>query len=147
MRVDISRVAGTEDIPLPAYQTEGASGMDLLAAVTEPLILNPNERTAVPTGIMIAIPEGYEAQVRARSGWAKKFGICLTNGIGTIDVDFRGEVHVLLSNLGQEPFTIHRADRIAQLVVTPVMRVQWNVVEELPTTERGVGGFGHTGRQ
>lgn len=146
LRVDLQRLPGTEDLPAPSYKTENASGMDLYAAVTEPLVLEPGERAAVPTGIALAVPPGYEAQVRARSGTALNYGIGLTNGIGTIDADYRGQVYVLMINLGQETFTIQRGERIAQLVITPVIRVSWNEVTELDATERGGGGFGHTGR-
>lgn len=119
--------------------------MDLRAAVTEPVVLGPGARHAVPTGIAIALPDGYEAQVRPRSGLARKAGISMVNSPGTIDADYRGEIMVLLINLGQEAFTINRGDRIAQLVVAPVVQAQWQVVESLDETERGAGGFGHTG--
>ncbi|GMV99345.1 MAG: deoxyuridine 5'-triphosphate nucleotidohydrolase [Candidatus Hydrogenedentota bacterium] len=145
VRVEIARLAGTEDIPLPQYETEHAAGMDLRAAVTEPLTLQPGERTLVPTGLRIALPEGYEAQVRPRSGLAIKFGISLLNSPGTIDADYRGEIRVILANLGQEPFTIRRGDRIAQMIVAPVTKVEWAQVETLSETARGTGGFGHTG--
>jgi dUTP pyrophosphatase len=145
--IAISRLPGTEDLPLPAYQTTDSAGMDLHAANTEPITLLPGERTAVPTGIAIAIPSGYEGQVRGRSGNARRAGIALVNAPGTIDADYRGEIQVLLINLGQEPFVIQRGDRVAQLVVAPVMRVVWNTVESLEATDRGAGGFGHTGIQ
>ena len=119
--------------------------MDLRAAVTEPMTLAPGERAAVPTGIAIALPPGYEAQVRPRSGLARKAGISMVNSPGTIDADYRGEVQVLLINHGQEPFTVNRGDRIAQLVVAPVVQATWQEVESLDETERGAGGFGHTG--
>lgn len=121
--------------------------MDLYAAVQEPVTLLPGERGAIPAGIAIAVPPGYEAQVRGRSGLAKDHGIGLTNGIGTIDADYRGEIHVLLINRGQEAFTVTRGMRIAQLIVAPVVQVRWQVREELDETERGAGGFGHTGHR
>ena len=119
--------------------------MDLRAALTEPVTLLPGERQAVATGLAMALPPGYEAQVRPRSGLARKAGISMVNSPGTIDADYRGEIMVLLINLGQEPFTVNRGDRIAQLVVAPVARVTWDEVESLEETERGSGGFGHTG--
>ena len=146
LSVAVYRMPGTEDLPLPSYQTVGAAGADLYAAVTSPVTLAPGERTAVPTGIGIAVPPGYEAQVRARSGLARDHGIALVNGLGTIDEDFRGHVHVLIINLGKEPFTVTRGERIAQLVVAPVTRVVWEEVNSLDDTDRGAGGFGHTGR-
>ena len=145
VHVLIKRQPGTEDIPLPTYETAQAAGMDLRAAVTEPMTLAPGERAAVPTGIAIALPPGYEAQVRPRSGLARKAGISMVNSPGTIDADYRGEVQVLLINHGQEPFTVNRGDRIAQLVVAPVVQATWQEVESLDETERGAGGFGHTG--
>lgn len=139
------REPGCDDLPLPAYETEHAAGMDLRAAVTETLMVNPGERTLVPTGLRIALPEGFEAQVRPRSGLAIKHGISLLNSPGTIDADYRGEIRVILANLGQAPFTIQRGDRIAQLIVAPVTRIEWELVPELTETARGAGGFGSTG--
>jgi dUTP pyrophosphatase len=147
LRAALKRFPGTEDLPLPSYQTADAAGMDLYAALLAPVTLAPGERAAIPTGIALAVPPGYEAQVRPRSGWARNHGIALVNAPGTIDADYRGEVQVLLINLGQEPFTIRRGDRIAQMVIAPVMRVAWEEVAELDDTARGAGGFGHTGRQ
>jgi len=147
LTVPICRESGTNDLPLPFYKTEGAAGMDLYAAVTEEVTLAPGERGVIPTGLRMAIPEGYEAQVRPRSGLARQFGILITNSPGTIDADYRGEVQILLVNGGSEPFTIARGDRIAQLVVAPVMRVTWDEVDVLDDTPRGAGGFGHTGRR
>jgi dUTP pyrophosphatase len=147
LRVAIRRLPGTEDLPLPFYQTEGAAGMDVYAALLAPVTLAPGERTAIPTGIAIAVPYGYEAQIRPRSGLARNQGIALVNAPGTIDADYRGEIQVLLINLGQEPFSIKRGDRIAQMVIAPVLRVVWEETETLDDTERGAGGFGHTGRQ
>ena len=130
---------------LPAYATEGASGMDLCAYLEEPMTLLPMERKLIPTGIYVEIPEGYEGQVRARSGLAIKKGIGLVNGIGTIDSDYRGELRVPLINWGGEPFEIQDGDRIAQLVIAKYERVQVEPVQELSDTDRGEGGFGHTG--
>lgn len=143
--VRISRLPHAADLPLPAYETAGAAGMDLRAAVPAPLTLAPGDRAAVPTGIAIALPAGYEAQVRARSGLARRHGIAMVNSPGTVDSDYRGELQVLLINLGREPFTVGRGDRIAQMVVAPVARVAWEVVASLDTTTRGTGGFGSTG--
>lgn len=134
---------------LPSYGTDGAAGLDLHAALEQPLVLQPGERSAVPTGLALAIPNGFEGQVRPRSGLARKHGISMVNTPGTIDWDFRGEVHVLLINLGQEPYTVQPRDRIAQLVIAPVIRVQLQQVESsdaLGETVRGAGGFGSTGR-
>ena len=147
LRAFLKRFPGTEDLPLPSYQTADAAGMDLYAALLAPVTLTPGERAAIPTGIALAVPPGYEAQVRPRSGWARNHGIALVNAPGTIDADYRGEVQVLLINLGQEPFTIRRGDRIAQMVIAPIMRVVWEEVAELDDTARGAGGFGHTGRR
>uniref|UniRef100_A0A7C2I191 Deoxyuridine 5'-triphosphate nucleotidohydrolase n=1 Tax=Ammonifex degensii TaxID=42838 RepID=A0A7C2I191_9THEO len=132
-------------MPLPEYATPGAAGVDLRAAVGEELTLPPGGRCLVPTGVAIALPEGYEAQVRPRSGLALKYGITLLNTPGTVDADYRGEIKVIVVNLGQEPFTIRRGDRIAQLIIQPIARVRWREVAALDTTERGDGGFGHTG--
>jgi len=143
--VQVEQMPHAAGLPLPAYETEHAAGMDLRAAVYEPLTLAVGERAAVPTGLKIAVPVGYEAQVRARSGLALRSGIALANAPGTIDADYRGEVCVILINLGHEPFVIQRGDRIAQMVVAPVVRAQWEPVGQVPGTERGEGGFGHTG--
>lgn len=137
-----------EGLPLPARQTEGAAGMDLRAAVPEDaaMTLAPGARAAIPTGLRLAIPSGYEAQVRPRSGLALKDGVTVANAPGTIDADYRGEVKVILINLGSEPFMIRRGERIAQMVVTPVIAAKLEPVTELDQTERGSGGFGSTGR-
>ncbi len=145
LHIEIIREPGTEDLPLPAYETEHAAGMDLRAAVTDPICIPAGGRALIPTGLRIAVPPGHEAQIRPRSGLALKNGITLPNTPGTIDADYRGEVRVILLNLGEEPFTIHRGDRIAQLVVAPVARVQWVPAGRLSDTRRGDGGFGHTG--
>lgn len=134
---------------MPSYATAGAAGLDLHAALEAPKTLQPGERAAIPTGIALGLPAGYEGQVRARSGLASRHGIALVNAPGTVDEDYRGEVHVLLVNLGQEPYTIQPRDRIAQLVVAPVTRVatvRVQSAQELGETERGAGGFGSTGR-
>jgi dUTP pyrophosphatase len=143
--VRIARSAGNDDLPLPTYETSGSAGMDLRAAVTEAVTLAPGERHLVPTGLHIALPPGTEAQVRPRSGLAVRHGISMVNTPGTIDADYRGEIKVILINLGQEPFTINRGDRIAQMVVAPVLRVTWEEEQQLEETDRGAGGFGHTG--
>jgi dUTP pyrophosphatase len=145
MRVPIKREPDAEDLPLPDYATRGSAGMDLHAAIVDPVVLKPGQRELVSTGIRIAVPEGYEAQVRPRSGLAVRSGLSIVNSPGTVDSDYRGVVKVPLINLGQEPITITRGDRIAQMVVAPVIRVEWNESAELPSTERHDGGFGHTG--
>jgi dUTP pyrophosphatase len=147
----VTRVRGAQDadIPLPRQATEGSAGTDLCAAVEAELVLEPGEISAVPTGFALAIPAGFEGQIRGRSGLALRHGISLPNAPGTIDSDYRGEVHVILQNGGQEPFHVRRGDRIAQLVIAPVATVEWEEVAELPdlgTTKRGKGGFGHSGR-
>jgi dUTP pyrophosphatase len=146
-RVQLARIPGAEDLPLPKPATPGSAGVDLAAAVAEALVVPPGGRALVPTGLRIAVPEGYEAQVRPRSGLALRDGIVLPNSPGTIDSDYRGEVQVIVWNAGDRPFTIERGDRIAQLVVAPVARVAWQEVSSLDETERGAGGFGHTGRR
>lgn len=146
LRVPIARVEGAEDLPLPRPATAGAAGLDLPAAVDGERKLSPGERALVPTGFRIAVPPGYEAQVRPRSGLALRHGILLPNAPGTIDSDYRGEIQVILWNTGPEPFVIRRGDRIAQLVVAPVAGVEWAPAAELEASVRGEGGFGHTGR-
>ena len=146
VRVAIARRPGTEDLPLPRRATPGAAGYDLHAAVEAPLELAPGQRALVPTGIYLSVPEGFEAQVRPRSGLALRHGVVLPNAPGTIDSDFRGEVQVIVLNLGDAPFSIRRGDRIAQLVISRVARAEWDEVERLDETARGAGGFGHTGR-
>ena len=134
-----------EPLPLPQYMTSGAAGMDLLADLSEPLTLVPGARQLVPTGLAVEIPPGFEAQIRPRSGLALKHGVTLLNTPGTIDSDYRGEIQVLMINLGSEPYAIHRGERIAQMVVAPVTRAELCEVEELAPSHRGPGGFGHTG--
>jgi len=143
--VAIERLSGSEDLPLPRYMTDHAAGMDLVAAVQGDLVLPPGQRALVPTGIAIALPQGFEAQIRPRSGLALKHGVTLVNTPGTIDADYRGEIRVILINHGTEPFVVRRGDRIAQMIVAPVCRVRWDLQPGLPATERGDSGFGHTG--
>ena len=143
--VEVKRQPGTEDVDLPQYMSEHASGMDVRAAVTAPLTLEPGRIDLIPTGLHVAVPPGFEMQVRPRSGLALKHGISVVNSPGTIDSDYRGEVKIILGNLGREPFVIERGMRIAQLVIQPVIRAELKVCEELPDTTRSHGGFGHTG--
>ena len=145
MRVLIKREPEARALPLPAYATAGSAGMDLHADVEGSVILEPGERSLISVGIRIALPEGYEAQVRPRSGLAVRHGLSMVNAPGTIDSDYRGVVKVALINLGQEPITINRGDRVAQMIVAPVVRAEWDEVDgDLPETVRGDGGFGHT---
>ncbi len=145
--IEVVRLTHAEGLPLPAYETAHAAGMDLRAAVPEdaPVDLRPGERAAVPTGLTMAIPPGFEGQVRPRSGLALRAGVTCLNTPGTIDADYRGEVKVILVNLGEDDFTIRRGDRIAQLVIAPVTSAAWNEVQTLDATARGEGGFGSTG--
>jgi dUTP pyrophosphatase len=147
VRVALKRLPQGEGLPLPDYMSEHAAGADLRAAVREQLTLLPGARALVPTGFSIALPLGYEAQVRPRSGLAIRTGVTCLNTPGTIDADYRGEVQVVLANLGAEPVIIRRGDRIAQIVVAPVSRARFELVEQLPPTVRGDGGFGSTGLQ
>jgi dUTP pyrophosphatase len=135
-----------DGLPLPAYATPGSAGVDLAAALEAPLVLAPGARAAVPTGIALALPEGYEGQIRPRSGLALRHGLAVLNSPGTIDADYRGELRVILANLGDAPVTLTRGERIAQLVVAPVSRVTFAPVATLPESRRGAGGFGSTGR-
>jgi dUTP pyrophosphatase len=147
VEVAVRRLAHGSDLPLPAYASQGAAGLDLRAATPdgETIELLPGARQAIPTGIAIALPSGYEAQVRPRSGLARRHGVTCLNSPGTVDCDYRGEIAVILINLGQEPFAIARGDRIAQLVVAPVARARWRAVEDLEETVRGSAGFGSSG--
>jgi dUTP diphosphatase len=145
VRVAFKRLPEGEGLPLPAYMSEHAAGADLFAAVAEELTLLPGARALIPCGFSIALPPGYEAQVRPRSGLAIRSGVTCLNTPGTIDADYRGQVQVVLANLGSEPIVVRRGDRIAQLVVAPVSRASFDVVDELPATGRGEGGFGSTG--
>ncbi len=146
VKIPIRRKPEIADLNLPKYMSPHASGMDVPAAVEAPVELRPGDIRLIPTGFFIAVPPGYEAQVRPRSGLALKHGITVANAPGTIDADYRGEVGVILCNIGREPFTIQRGERIAQMVIQPVVQAEWDVCEELDATERGEGGFGHTGR-
>ena len=143
--IDVVRLPHAEGLPLPSYATDGAAGMDLLAAVMSSVVIPPGGRMLVPTGLRIALPPGYELQVRPRSGLALKNGIVLPNSPGTIDEDYRGELGVIVMNAGDAPFTVERGMRIAQAVIAPVVRASWHEVAELPDTARGTGGFGSTG--
>lgn len=143
--VAVKRLPHNADLPLPAYESAAAAGMDLPAAVEQELTLAPGERALVPTGLAIALPDGYEAQVRPRSGLAARNGITVLNTPGTVDADYRGEVKVILANLGNEDFTIERGMRIAQMVIAPVVQAVLQEAESLPETARGEGGFGSTG--
>ncbi len=143
--IAITVLPHAENLGLPSYATEHAAGMDLCAAVSSDVVIEPGKRALVPTGLSIALPEDMEAQVRPRSGLALKNGVTVLNSPGTIDADYRGEVQVILANLGTEPFTVTRGMRIAQMIVAPYTRVTWNEVSELPSTARGAGGFGSTG--
>jgi dUTP pyrophosphatase len=147
IRLDVMRLPHGADLPLPSYQSEGAAGLDLLAAVAAdaPVIIGPGERALVPTGLAIALPAGTEGQVRPRSGLAARHGVTVLNAPGTIDADYRGEIQVILVNLGQEPFTVMRGTRIAQLIIAPVLQVTICETANLDETTRGVGGFGSTG--
>jgi dUTP pyrophosphatase len=144
-RVAVNRLPHAADLPLPAYATAGAAGLDLQAALAEPMVLEPGAWVLVPTGLQIALPEGFEAQVRPRSGLAAKHAVTVLNSPGTVDADYRGEVKVILINHGREAFVIEHGMRIAQMVVAPVTQIAWQEVAELPGTDRGAGGFGSTG--
>lgn len=153
MEMEASRITvrvrqdeGDADLPLPQYMTPGAAGLDLLAAVRDEVVLAPGGRALVPTGLYLEIPLGFEAQVRPRSGLALRHGVTMLNAPGTIDSDYRGQVQVIMINLGQEPFVIRRGERVAQLVFARVVQAEWEPVAELTSSQRGEGGFGHTGR-
>jgi dUTP pyrophosphatase len=145
IQIKIKRMAGCEDLPLPAYMSKWAAAMDLFAAVREPLEVLPGDWVAVPAGFSMAIPAGFEAQIRPRSGLSLHYGVSLMNSPGTIDADYRGEVRVIVVNHGKESFVIRRGDRIAQMTIQRIYTGCFEVVEDLPETERGDGGFGHTG--
>jgi dUTP pyrophosphatase len=146
MKIAVRRLSHAQDLPLPAYATAGSAGLDLLAAVSEPLILAPGRHAAIPSGIALALPPGFEAQLRPRSGLALRHGVTVLNAPGTIDSDYRGEVAAILINHGSEPFTISRGMKMAQLVVAAHARVEWSETQALESTERGAGGFGSTGQ-
>lgn len=143
--VKIKRLEGNTDLPLPGYESEGSSGMDIRASVRETVLLEPGEIRLIPTGLAVSIPRGYEGQIRPRSGLALKHGIGMVNAPGTIDSDYRGEIGIIVINWGQKPFSIRRGDRIAQLIITRVYRVHSIEVDDLDSTQRGEGGFGHSG--
>jgi dUTP pyrophosphatase len=147
LAVDLRRLPNAEGLPLPAYATADSAGMDLVAAVTGDVVIEPGRRALVPTGLAIALPAGFEAQVRPRSGLALKHGVTVLNAPGTIDADYRGEIAVILVNHGEEPFAIRRGDRIAQMIVAPVTHVAWREVAALDESARGAGGFGSTGTE
>jgi dUTP pyrophosphatase len=144
IEVYIHKLAGNEDIPLPQYMTDQAAGMDIFAAVAKEEIILPGERKKIPTGISVALPAGYEAQIRPRSGLALKDGVTLLNSPGTIDADYRGEIALIMINHGEDPFIVSRGLRLAQMVIQKIYRVNWVQSEELNSTARGAGGFGHT---
>lgn len=143
--VMIQKLPGSEGLPLPSYATADAAGADICAALEEPLVLAPGDRALVAAGFRMALPAGFEAQIRPRSGRALREGLTLLNTPGTIDADYRGEVGILVINLGKEPLTIRRGDRIAQMIIAPVLQAAFTASEVLPASERGAGGFGHTG--
>lgn len=145
LTIPVRQLPHGQGLPLPAYQTAGAAGMDLLAAVAQSVTLEPGRRLLVPTGLTVAIPVGFEGQVRPRSGLALKHGVTVLNAPGTIDADYRGEIGVLLVHFGESPLVIRRGDRIAQLVLAPVWRGEWRAEDNLEHSSRGAGGFGHTG--
>jgi len=145
IEIPVTRLPGNEDIPLPCYITGQAAGMDIFAAVRDEETIFSGERKVIPSGIAIALPEGFEAEIRPRSGLAVRYGVTVINSPGTIDADYRGEILILLINHGQEPFVVKRGDRIAQMVVHRVCRVVWHPCDELGCTQRGAGGLGHTG--
>ncbi|MGB9839749.1 dUTP diphosphatase [Thermovenabulum sp.] len=143
--IKIKKIKGCEDLPFPSYMTPSSSGMDLFAAVSEEVIIKPGEIKLIPCGFILELPEGYEAQIRPRSGLALKYGITVLNSPGTIDADYRGEVKVILINHGKYDFTVKRGDRIAQMVLSEVIKAEFIEADVLDITERGKGGFGHTG--
>lgn len=144
VEVPLRRAKEAEDLELPRYMTPGASGLDLCAAVDEDLLLAPGARALVPTGLFVAVPEGFELQIRPRSGLALKNGLTVLNAPGTIDADYRGEIKIILINLGEAPYSVKRGERIAQMVLCPVAKLKFVLTENLPVTKRGAGGFGHT---
>ena len=143
--IKIKRLESSIDLPLPYYETEGSSGMDIRASVREPVLMKPGEIKLIPTGILVSIPPGYEGQIRPRSGLALKHGVGLINSPGTIDSDYRGEIAIIMINWGERSFTIRRGDRIAQMIISKVQRADLVEVDDLDSTKRGDGGFGHSG--
>jgi len=147
IKVAIKRIRPGAETPFPCYMTSHSAGMDLYADLAEDIVLHPGSRALVPTGIALALPDGFEAQIRPRSGLALKHGIALVNSPGTIDSDYRGEIGVIMINHGTEPFAVKSGERVAQMIIARFARVEWQEVAELETTIRGAGGFGHTGRE
>lgn len=147
VRIKVKRTAGGDDLPLPQYMTKGAAGMDLYAAVKQSEVINPGQIKLIPTGLFIAVPEGYEAQIRPRSGLALKHGITMVNTPGTIDADYRGEIGLIMINHGQRPFEVKRGDRVAQMVINRIAQADFVEVDDLDDTTRSAGGFGSTGKQ
>ncbi|HKM38647.1 MAG TPA: dUTP diphosphatase [bacterium] len=147
VNIPLFRYPHADDLPVPAYQTPGAAGFDLYAAIDQPLALGPGERVLVSTGVAIALPAGYEAQIRPRSGLALKCGLTVLNSPGTVDSDYRGEIKVLLINLGTKPIIIQRGDRVAQCIIGVAIHACWKEVAQLPPSSRANGGFGHTGHK
>ena len=145
IQIKVVRLDGNQDLPLPAYESKGSSGLDLRAYVREPVLLKPGEIKLIPTGLAVSIPSGYEAQIRPRSGLALRYGIGMVNSPGTIDSDYRGEIGIIMVNWGSEPFTIQKGDRIAQMIISRVYTADFVEVADLDETDRGQGGFGHTG--
>ena len=143
--IELKILDHAKDLPLPAYATAQAAGMDIVAAIDEPIVMQPGERALIPTGLSIALPAGFECQIRPRSGLAAKNGVTVLNSPGTVDADYRGEIKAILINLGQEPFTIERGMRVAQMVIARYTQASWSVVADLDETSRGAGGFGSTG--
>ncbi|MDD5772126.1 MAG: dUTP diphosphatase [bacterium] len=146
VKVDIRRLPGNEDIPQPVYMSKHAAGVDISAAVTKKLVIKPGKIELVPTGLQIALPSNFEAQIRPRSGLALKHGIGILNSPGTIDADYRGEIGIIIINLGKKPFVINRGDRIAQMVISKITRAEFKITSVLSKTKRNDGGFGHTGK-
>lgn len=145
MKIKITKINEESTLPLPEYATEGSAGMDVYADISDSMIIKPQSTVMIPTGLAIELPDGYECQVRSRSGLAAKFGVFALNAPGTIDPDYRGEIKVILSNFSNKDFEVKRGDRIAQLVIAQFVRAEWELVENLNNTERGSGGFGSTG--
>ena len=143
--INFKRLKNSSDIPLPKYETEGSSGMDLRASVEDTVLLKPGDRKLIPTGLTVSIPRGFEGQVRPRSGLALKYGIGMVNAPGTIDSDYRGEISIILINHGKKEFKVERGDRIAQMIISRVLKAEIELVNELDSTDRGEGGFGHSG--
>lgn len=144
MKVYIQRTTEGEGLKLPAYATEGSSGMDIMAAIEKELILKPGQRSLIPAGFRLALPHSYEAQIRPRSGLALEYGLTLLNTPGTVDSDYRGQIKIIVVNLGEKPITIKRGDRIAQMIISRVEKITWEETDQLPASTRGSGGFGHT---